>query len=124
MQEDAPPSTLPATPATDKLLNVDTLSALPEGAYFINIGRSNAVDDSALWDALERNHLSGAALDVFDEEPLPDDSPLWDAPNLSVTAHVAAISHPLLIVPIFVENYRRFMAGEPLQYAVDFEAGY
>ena len=117
-------ATLPATPETDKLLDADTLSALPEGAYFINVGRSNVVDDSALLDALERNHLSGAALDVFDEEPLPDNSPLWDAPNLSVTAHVAAISHPLLIVPIFVENYRRFMAGEPLQYAIDFEAGY
>jgi phosphoglycerate dehydrogenase-like enzyme len=117
-------STLPATPETDALLDAETLAALPEGAYFINVGRSNVVDDQALVDALAGGRLAGAALDVFDEEPLPDDSPLWEAPNLAVTAHVAAISHPLLIVPIFVENYRRYMAGEPLQYVVDFDAGY
>jgi phosphoglycerate dehydrogenase-like enzyme len=74
--------------------------------------------------ALKNGSLAGAALDVFDEEPIPQESPLWNTPNLSVTAHIAAISHPLLIVPIFVENYRRYVNGEQLNYVVDFAAGY
>ena len=117
-------STLPDTPETDNLLNAETLSKLPNHAYFINVGRSNGVDDDALINALNNGSLAGAALDVFDEEPIPQDSPLWNTPNLSVTAHIAAISHPLLIVPIFVENYRRYVNGEQLNYVVDFAAGY
>ena len=74
--------------------------------------------------ALETGKLAGAALDVFDEEPVPQRSPLWDAPNLSITAHIAAISHPLLIVPVFVENYARYVDGLPLKYSIDFVAGY
>ncbi len=117
-------STLPQTPGTDRLLNQATLACLPEGAYFINVGRSNVVDDDALVSALESGRLSGAALDVFDEEPLPGDSPLWTAPNLLITAHISAISHPLLLVPIFVDNYRRYREDRPLKYVVDFDAGY
>jgi phosphoglycerate dehydrogenase-like enzyme len=117
-------STLPATPETDRLLTADTLAKLPEGAVFVNVGRSNVVDHAALVDALTTGRLAAAVLDVFEEEPLPHDSPLWEAPNLFITAHVAAISHPLLIVPVFIENYRRFVAGEPLKYVVDFDAGY
>jgi phosphoglycerate dehydrogenase-like enzyme len=117
-------STLPETPETAGLLNPGSLALLPERAYFINVGRSNVVDDLALVDALAAGRLAGAALDVFDVEPLPGESPLWDAPNLSVTAHVAAISHPLLIVPVFVENYERYRRGEPLRYVIDFAAGY
>ncbi len=64
------------------------------------------------------------ALDVFDEEPIPRKSPLWNTPGLSITAHIAAISHPSLIVPIFVENYRRYCDKQPLKYVVDFDRGY
>ena len=117
-------ATLPATPETTGLLNAKTLSLLPAHGYFINVGRSNVVDDDALISALSSGALAGAALDVFDEEPVPPASPLWDTPNLTMTAHIAAISHPLLIVPIFVENYRRYAAGEPLKYVVDFDLGY
>ncbi len=117
-------ATLPRTTATDKLLDRDALGKLPAHAYFINVGRSNVVDDEALIDALRKNKLAGAALDVFDEEPIPQDSPLWDTPNLSITAHVAAVSHSSLIVPIFVENYRRYIKKQPLNYVVDFDAGY
>lgn len=117
-------STLPDTPETQHLLDEDRLSGLPEGAVFINVGRSNVVDDRALIGALQSGRLAGATLDVFDEEPLPDDSPMWEAPNLNVTAHIAAISHPLLLVPVFLENYRRYAAGEPLQHVVDFQLGY
>lgn len=117
-------STLPATAETDGLLDGAALARLPAGAVFINVGRSNVVDDVALVESLGNGQLAAAVLDVFDEEPLPARSPLWNAPNLTVTAHVAAVSHPLLIVPVFVDNYRRFAAHEPLRYVVDFDAGY
>jgi phosphoglycerate dehydrogenase-like enzyme len=117
-------SILPNTPGTDKLLDADALGKLPEHAYFINIGRSNVIDDDALIDALKNKRLTGAALDVFDEEPIPQDSPLWDTPNLSITAHVAAVSYPSIIVPIFIDNYRRYVEKQPLKYVVDFNAGY
>ena len=117
-------SVLPDTTATTGLLDTRALALLPEQCYFINVGRGNVVDDYALVDALSEGRLSGATLDVFDEEPLPQDSPLWDAPNLNVTAHIASISDPSLVAPIFNENYRRFCRGEPLKFVIDFEAGY
>lgn len=117
-------SVLPHVAATDRLLNADTLALLPPTARFVNVGRGNVVDDAALIAALEAGRLAGAVLDVFDEEPLPESSPLWDARNLLVTAHVAAMSHPGLIVPIFIDNYRRFAAGKSLTNVIDFEHGY
>ena len=117
-------STLPQTDATDSLLDAAALAKLPRHAYFINVGRSNVIDDAALIDALHDGGIAGAALDVFDEEPLPHNSPLWDTPNLSVTPHIAAISPPELITPIFIDNFRRYTRGQPLQYVVDFDAGY
>jgi phosphoglycerate dehydrogenase-like enzyme len=115
---------LPHTPDTDNLLDAEALKKLRKHAYFINIGRSNVVDDNALVDALRNKRLAGAALDVFDEEPIPKDSPLWETPNLTITAHIAAVSYPSIIVPIFIENYHRYTNKEPLNYVVDFEAGY
>lgn len=117
-------STLPQTDDTNDLLDAAALEKLSAHAYFINIGRSNVVNDVALIHALRNGKLAGAALDVFDAEPIPQDSPLWDTPNLSITAHIAAVSHPSLIVPIFVENYRRYMQKRQLNYVVDFDAGY
>ena len=117
-------ATLPQTPGTDNLLDAATLAKLPAHAYFINVGRSNVVDDEALMDALRNHRLAGAALDVFDEEPIPQDSPLWNTENLSITAHTSAISHPLLIVPIFVDNYRRYRDKQQLNHVVDFTTGY
>jgi len=115
---------LPQTVGTDKLLDAAALAKLPAHAYFINVGRGNVVDDEALIDALQNNRLAGAALDVFNEEPVPKDSPLWDTPNLSITAHVSAVSYTSIIVPIFVENYRRYLNKQPLNYVIDFAAGY
>ena len=117
-------ATLPQTADTDNLLDADALAQLPAHAYFINVGRSNVVDDRALIDALCNGRMAGAVLDVFDEEPIPQDSLLWDTPNLSVTAHISAVSHPLLIVPVFVDNFRRYINGQPLRYIIDFATGY
>ena len=117
-------STLPQTDATDNLLDADAMNVLPAHAYFINVGRGNVVDDDALVDALNDGRLAGAALDVFDEEPVPANSPLWNATNLSITAHIAAISYTSLIVPIFIENYQRYVNRQPLKHVIDFVAGY
>ena len=117
-------SILPDTEMTTRLLDRHSLSRLPPHALFVNIGRGNVVDESALVEALQGGTLAGAVLDVFNEEPLPQDSPLWEAPNLVLTAHIAAASDPELIVPIFVDNLRRYINGERLKYIVDFNAGY
>ena len=117
-------SVLPDTAATDGLLNANTLAMLPAHACFINVGRANVIHHDALITALCNHKLGGAVLDVFDEEPVPQDSPLWDAPNLMMTPHIAAISRPELIAPVFIENYRRFVAGQALMNLISFEHGY
>ncbi len=115
---------LPDTKKTDNLLDARMLALLPQHACFVNVGRANVVDDDALIEALRSDKLAGAVLDVFDEEPVPEDSPLWDTPNLLMTAHMAAVSHPELIAPIFLENYRRFVTGQDLINVVNFDNGY
>ena len=117
-------ATLPQTAETNNLLDATALAKLPRHAYFINVGRSNVVNDAALIDILRNDGIAGAVLDVFDEEPLPRDSPFWSTPNLLITAHIAAVSHPELITPIFIDNCRRYVQGNPLQYVVDFDTGY
>ena len=117
-------ATLPQTADTNGLLNATSLAELPAHAYFINVGRSNVVDDAALIDALKNHKLAGAAVDVFDEEPIPQDSPLWETPQLSITAHIAAVSVPSLIAPIFLENYNCYIDQQPLNYLIDFDTEY
>jgi phosphoglycerate dehydrogenase-like enzyme len=117
-------SALPQTTETDKLLDAAALAKLSAHVYLINVGRGNVVDDNALIDALKNKRLAGAALDVFNDEPLPRDSLLWDTPNLSITAHVAAASHPSLIVPIFLDNHRLYTDQQPLKHVIDLDAGY
>ena len=117
-------SVLPDTPATQGLLDAKAIAAMRPGAYFVNVGRGSVVDETALAEALNRHHLGGAALDVFNEEPLPRVSPLWHAENTLVTAHVAARSWPRDIAALFIDNYRRYAAGGALRYTVDFDRGY
>lgn len=80
---------LPETPATTAALNAEKLAQLPEHAYVVNVGRGRTVDEDALLDALREGGIAGAAIDVMVVEPLPEDSPLWDAPNLIITPHAA-----------------------------------
>lgn len=115
---------LPQTAATENLLDADALARLPAHCYFVNAGRGNVVDDAALIKALENGKLAGATLDVFDEEPLPQGNPLWDAPNLSITAHIAAASHSSLIAPVFVDNFRRYKNKQALKFVIDFDNSY
>lgn len=115
---------MPNTPSTRHLVDAQFLAALPARAVFINPGRGSAVDEAALAEALTAGRLAGAVLDVFQTEPLPPDHVLWRTPNTIITSHTAALSAPPDIAPIFIQNYRRLVDGQPLKYVVDFEAGY
>jgi phosphoglycerate dehydrogenase-like enzyme len=117
-------SVLPNTAQTRHIVDADLLAALPSTAVFVNPGRGSAVDEAALAGALRSGRLACAILDVFDEEPLPPGHIFWRTPNIVITSHTAAISMPDDIAPVFVQNYQRFIAGERLEYLVDFEAGY
>ncbi|MBI3492636.1 MAG: D-2-hydroxyacid dehydrogenase [Acidobacteria bacterium] len=114
----------PNTAGTRHLVDAALLAALPSRAVFVNPGRGSVVDEAALAAALREGRLAGAVLDVFQTEPLPSDHELWRAPNVLITSHTAAQSHPEDIAPVFVENYLRLVGGEPLKYQVDFERGY
>jgi phosphoglycerate dehydrogenase-like enzyme len=115
---------LPNTVDTRKIIDADLLAALPAHALFINVGRGQALDESALVEALTQGKIAGAVLDVFELEPLPKEHPFWTAPNLLMTFHTSAPSFPEDIVQIFVENYLLYIEGKPLKYQVDFERGY
>jgi phosphoglycerate dehydrogenase-like enzyme len=115
---------LPDTPRTQRLLDDEAIRNIRPGCYLVNVGRGNLLDEAALVAALESGRLAGAVLDVFGTEPLPEDSALWHAPNTLVTAHVAARSWPRDIAALFLENYRRYVRGEPLAHTVNFERGY
>lgn len=115
---------LPDTPGTRHLLDANAFQKMKNDCYLLNIGRGSLVDEPALAEALEAGELAGAVLDVFEREPLAPDSVLWGVPGLMITGHVAAKSRPEDIAKIFIENYRRYCAGETLEYQVDFERGY
>ena len=115
---------VPNTAATRHLVDAALLAALPPRALVVNPGRGSSVDEEALLAALGENRIAGAVLDVFEREPLAPDHPFWTLPTVRITSHTAAISFPEDIAPLFIDNYRRWIAGEPLRYRVDFDAGY
>ena len=119
---------VPDTPATRHMIGREQLKSMKNGACIINVGRGTAIDEGALAEALCSGHLAGAALDVCEEEPLPRESPLWDAPNILITPHVAsATTHERLWrreYDLLAENLRRYLSGAPLMYVVDKRRGY
>jgi phosphoglycerate dehydrogenase-like enzyme len=115
---------LPKTDGTTSIVNAEVLNALPNHALLINVGRGNAVDNSALVEALTQNKIAGAVLDVTEPEPLPTEHPFWTTPNLLLTFHTSAMSYPEDMVGLFVENYKLYIEGKPLKHQVDFERGY
>ena len=115
---------LPDTPGTRHLLDERAFGSLRPGCVLVNIGRGSLLDEAALLAALGRGDLAAAVLDVFEEEPLPPASPLWDAPGVTVTAHVSGTSRPAQIARLFAANYNRWAAGETPLHAVDFDRGY
>ena len=107
---------MPGTPLTRNMIGAHELSLLKHGAYLINISRGSIVDEDALIDALRSGQLSGAALDVFQQEPLPKDSPFWDMENVLISPHAASISDREngRITELFCDNLRRYLDGKPL----------
>ena len=102
--------------ATRGLLSREALGAMKPGAYLINTARGGVVDEAALIDALRTGHLGGAYLDVFETEPLPDESPLWTMPNVLVTPHASdnVLGWPRRFAELFADNLDRWRAGRPL----------
>jgi phosphoglycerate dehydrogenase-like enzyme len=115
--------TLPLTAASRGIIDAEVLAALRPSAWLINVSRGALVDEAALLDALRDGRLAGAVLDVFGEEPLPLDSPWWEAPHVIVTPHASGVTHRFFD-DLLVENVRRYLAGEPLLNQVDPERGY
>jgi phosphoglycerate dehydrogenase-like enzyme len=107
-------SILPSTPATTRILNAAVLAQLPAHAWVINVGRGTTLDEDDLLAALRSGRLAGAALDVFDTEPLPASSPLWDEPDVIITPHAAG-GRPLGAAALLAENLAAFRADRPLR---------
>ena len=116
----------PVTPATRQMIGREQLAAMKRTAYLINVSRGALVDEAALIEALQENRIAGAALDVFQKEPLPADSPLWDMENVLITPHTAGMNAKMweLQHDLFSGNIRRYLAGQPLLALVDKNAGY
>jgi phosphoglycerate dehydrogenase-like enzyme len=117
---------LPLAGGTERYFDADVFTAMRTGACFYNVGRGATVDQDALTDALERGQLGGAALDVFEDEPLPRAAPLWSLPNVIVSPHVCGDVDGWreAVVDIFVDNLSRFVRGAPLRNLVDTSAGF
>ncbi len=116
----------PLTEATRMLFGAEAFAAMKPTAFLINIGRGGVVDEDALRAALQDGAIAGAAIDVFDAEPLPEDSPLWKLPNLIITPHISGISptYAEKAAALFVENLSRYLAHRDLLNVVDAEQGY
>ena len=119
---------LPSTAETRGILSRERLALLPQDSYIVNVGRGSAIDEDALADALDSGQLAGAALDVFQTEPLPTDHRLWKTKNLLITPHVAGnmtLEHTRnKNVAMFLEDLKNFTDGVPLKYLVDRKLGY
>ena len=117
--------TTPETPQTQGMMHAGRFCLMKPTAYLINVGRGACVVLDDLIEALRSNRIAGAGLDVFETEPLPADHPLWNAPNVMITPHVAARNDdpqlPQRRTALLIENCRRFARGEPLLNVVDKE---
>jgi phosphoglycerate dehydrogenase-like enzyme len=116
----------PVTPATRHIINRARLERMKPDSYLINVARGPLVDEPALIEALTNRRFAGAALDVFEEEPLPANSPLWSLDNVLITPHTAAVTERLWERHFhhIVGNLNRFLAGQPLLNQVDKQRGY
>ena len=117
---------VPLTPTTRGLVSEAVLASLRPSACLVDVSRGGVVDHAALVEALREKRLAGAALDVFPEEPLPTDSPLWKLPNVIVTPHISGNTpyYDERAVDLFIANLKRYLAGQALLNLVDVERGY
>lgn len=115
---------LPNTPATNDFIKKESIAHMKPDVIFINIGRGNSVNEADVAEAVKEGKIAKAVIDVFDTEPLPESSPLWSVKNVYLTPHMAGNIVTDKALEIFQDNYRRFCAGEELQYKVDLDKGY
>ncbi len=118
--------TLPLTEETRSLLDANAFEAMKETAFLVNVGRGEIIDQNALVEALKNGQIAGAALDVFEEEPLPKDDPLWEMKNVILSPHVSGLSEELNedTLALFIENLNRFLHDLPLYNQIDINKGY
>lgn len=118
--------TVPLTEETRGLIGQQQLRAMKPTAYLVNVGRGGTVDEEALLEALREGCIAGAGLDVFETEPLSEDSPLWGLDNLIITSHYAGITprYHQRAIEVFLDNLKRYQTGEPLRNVVDKQLGY
>lgn len=117
---------VPLTPATYHLINAARLQKMKKNAFLINIARGPIVDTQALVEALRAGQIGGAGLDVFDDEPLPAEHPLWEFDNVIITPHCAALSPYYLdrAVALFADNIARFLQGREMLNVINKQKGY
>jgi glyoxylate/hydroxypyruvate reductase A len=115
---------LPLTAATRGILDSRLFAQLPPGASVINVGRGGHLDNQALLDALDSQHLAGAILDVCDPEPLPEGHPFWGHPQILLTPHIASLTRSETAARAVLENIRRHGQGQPLRDVIDRANGY
>ena len=115
---------LPLTAETTGILNGETFARLPPGAAVINVGRGKQLVEADLLAALDSGQIGGATLDVFQNEPLPEDHPFWAHPRVFMTPHIASMTVPQSAVRAVVANIQRLESGEALQHVVDLKRGY
>ncbi len=116
----------PLVASTEGLMNAERIAKMKPDAFLINVGRGQQVDESALAEALHARRIAGAELDVFEREPLPADSPLWDLDNLLITPHTGSLTAKLWDrhYELFSDNLRRYLSHRPLRFVVDKRKGY
>jgi len=117
---------LPLTDETHHILDQEAFHLMKPTAYLINVGRGGLVDQEALVGALREKQIAGAALDVFEKEPLPENSPLWDLGDVILSPHISGLSRSLReeTLSLFIENLNRYLAELPLYNRVDLSTGY
>lgn len=118
--------TLPLTPETHHLFDRRRLELLPRGAFIVNIGRGPVIKEDDLIALLKEGRIGGAGLDVFETEPLPPESPLWEMENVIITPHFAGFTprYEERLWGIFLDNLERYVAGKPMRNVVDWKLGY
>ncbi|VEU39783.1 unnamed protein product [Pseudo-nitzschia multistriata] len=122
-------SVLPSTPETRGLLGGSALAAAAgasggKSPVLLNVGRGDVIDEESLLSALESGYISAAILDVFEKEPLPRDSPLWNTPGVVVSPHVSGLTQASDVPGVLLANYQRYVEGNDLLYVVDWDKGY
>lgn len=115
---------LPSTPQTQGVLDAQHLAAMKPNALLFNLGRGDILDLKALDKQLTKQPKQQAILDVFNQEPLPSEHPIWQRENATITPHIAAPSFPEQVMEIFFNNYKRLISGQPLVHQVNFQQGY